>query len=256
MSASGEFSTTMHRLLHASGPHPIPPPNDPKRCVLVGSSSNADVGFNRWCFSCVGQSRALRDSEATTFCEQEPAVALGDSAVGVLAHIQLLRSDHLLVAYQISRDPVCGNCCTEYRGCEDERQYRTLISLLGLLALMRRVVNYHSSWVGKQQVELFDASGIRVWCKYERVISVFLYTHQWPPFIAGSIELCLRSLATFLRLKPSPVVLCLMHSICILSYAIYLAVSVALRTGGSQVNQLVLELARLEVPQEVVRVSQ
>ncbi|KZV23902.1 hypothetical protein F511_18621 [Dorcoceras hygrometricum] len=30
MSASGESSTTMHRLLHASRPHPIPPPNDPK----------------------------------------------------------------------------------------------------------------------------------------------------------------------------------------------------------------------------------
>ncbi|KZV46988.1 hypothetical protein F511_15785 [Dorcoceras hygrometricum] len=28
MSASGESSTTMHRLLHASGSHPIPPPND------------------------------------------------------------------------------------------------------------------------------------------------------------------------------------------------------------------------------------
>ncbi|KZV45550.1 protein Rf1, mitochondrial-like [Dorcoceras hygrometricum] len=26
-----EFSTTKHRLLHASGPHPIPPPNDPNR---------------------------------------------------------------------------------------------------------------------------------------------------------------------------------------------------------------------------------
>ncbi|KZV36323.1 carboxyl-terminal-processing peptidase 1, chloroplastic [Dorcoceras hygrometricum] len=30
MRASGEYSTTKHRLLHASGPHPIPPPNDPK----------------------------------------------------------------------------------------------------------------------------------------------------------------------------------------------------------------------------------
>ncbi|KZV42432.1 hypothetical protein F511_12658 [Dorcoceras hygrometricum] len=30
MSASGESSTTMHRLLHASGSHPIPPPDDPK----------------------------------------------------------------------------------------------------------------------------------------------------------------------------------------------------------------------------------
>ncbi|KZV29269.1 hypothetical protein F511_35501 [Dorcoceras hygrometricum] len=27
--ASGESSTMKHRLLHASGPHPIPPPNDP-----------------------------------------------------------------------------------------------------------------------------------------------------------------------------------------------------------------------------------
>ncbi|KZV38677.1 hypothetical protein F511_33622 [Dorcoceras hygrometricum] len=30
MKASGESSTTKHRLIHASGPHPIPPPNDPK----------------------------------------------------------------------------------------------------------------------------------------------------------------------------------------------------------------------------------
>ncbi|KZV49622.1 protein CHROMATIN REMODELING 8 [Dorcoceras hygrometricum] len=47
-------------------------------------------------------------------------------------------------------------------GCEGERQYRTLISLLGLLATMRRVVNYHSSWARQRQVELFDAYGIRV----------------------------------------------------------------------------------------------
>ncbi|KZV52302.1 hypothetical protein F511_39297 [Dorcoceras hygrometricum] len=31
MSASGESSTTMHRLLHASGSHQIPTPYDPKR---------------------------------------------------------------------------------------------------------------------------------------------------------------------------------------------------------------------------------
>ncbi|KZV22809.1 hypothetical protein F511_34275 [Dorcoceras hygrometricum] len=35
MSASGESSTTMHRLLHASGSHPIPPPNDPNYLVVV-----------------------------------------------------------------------------------------------------------------------------------------------------------------------------------------------------------------------------
>ncbi|KZV28053.1 hypothetical protein F511_33533 [Dorcoceras hygrometricum] len=35
MRASGESSTTKHRLLHASGPHPIPPPNDPKNGPTV-----------------------------------------------------------------------------------------------------------------------------------------------------------------------------------------------------------------------------
>ncbi|KZV22861.1 hypothetical protein F511_33259 [Dorcoceras hygrometricum] len=43
--------------------------------------------------------------------------------------------------------------------CEGERRYRTLISLPGSLATMRRVVNYHSSWARQRQVELFDASG-------------------------------------------------------------------------------------------------
>ncbi|KZV23089.1 hypothetical protein F511_16319 [Dorcoceras hygrometricum] len=45
MTASGESSTTKHRLLHASGPHPIPPPNDPKRSYS-GSSRNAKI-FSR-----------------------------------------------------------------------------------------------------------------------------------------------------------------------------------------------------------------
>ncbi|KZV53078.1 hypothetical protein F511_07933 [Dorcoceras hygrometricum] len=45
------------------------------------------------------------------------------------------------------------------KGCEGERRYRTLISLLGSLATISRVVNYHSSWARQQQVELFDASG-------------------------------------------------------------------------------------------------
>ncbi|KZV53961.1 hypothetical protein F511_42223 [Dorcoceras hygrometricum] len=35
MSASGESSTTMHRLLHASGSHPIPTPYDPKCDVVI-----------------------------------------------------------------------------------------------------------------------------------------------------------------------------------------------------------------------------
>ncbi|KZV18215.1 hypothetical protein F511_23994 [Dorcoceras hygrometricum] len=40
MSASGESSTTMHQFLHASGPHPIPPPNDPKT-----NQYNQDLGL-------------------------------------------------------------------------------------------------------------------------------------------------------------------------------------------------------------------
>ncbi|KZV35541.1 hypothetical protein F511_18350 [Dorcoceras hygrometricum] len=37
MSASGESSTTMHRLLHASGSHPIPTPYDPKAQLFIAS---------------------------------------------------------------------------------------------------------------------------------------------------------------------------------------------------------------------------
>ncbi|KZV46232.1 hypothetical protein F511_19535 [Dorcoceras hygrometricum] len=40
MRASGESSTTKHRLLHASGPQPIPPPNDPKT-----NQYNQDLGL-------------------------------------------------------------------------------------------------------------------------------------------------------------------------------------------------------------------
>ncbi|KZV22204.1 hypothetical protein F511_09422 [Dorcoceras hygrometricum] len=40
MSASGESSTTMHRLLHTSGSHPIPPTDDPKT-----NQYNQDLGL-------------------------------------------------------------------------------------------------------------------------------------------------------------------------------------------------------------------
>ncbi|KZV54285.1 hypothetical protein F511_22837 [Dorcoceras hygrometricum] len=48
MRASGESSTTKHRLLHASGPHPILPPNDPK---FLDSEYLVESGFRFWCFS-------------------------------------------------------------------------------------------------------------------------------------------------------------------------------------------------------------
>ncbi|KZV48693.1 hypothetical protein F511_16892 [Dorcoceras hygrometricum] len=41
MRARGESSKTKHRLLHESGPHPIPPPNDPKKSHSPKSSSHA-----------------------------------------------------------------------------------------------------------------------------------------------------------------------------------------------------------------------
>ncbi|KZV40822.1 hypothetical protein F511_17742 [Dorcoceras hygrometricum] len=47
MKASGESSTTKHRLLHASGPHPIPPPNDRvgKRVKVRRLSCRASMTF-------------------------------------------------------------------------------------------------------------------------------------------------------------------------------------------------------------------
>ncbi|KZV42605.1 carboxyl-terminal-processing peptidase 1, chloroplastic [Dorcoceras hygrometricum] len=51
--ASGESSTTKNRLLHASGPHPIPPPGDPNRVDSAGRlcvdyfSSRSYSGFSR-----------------------------------------------------------------------------------------------------------------------------------------------------------------------------------------------------------------
>ncbi|KZV50393.1 K(+) efflux antiporter 3, chloroplastic-like [Dorcoceras hygrometricum] len=58
MSASGESSTTMHRLLHASGSHPIPPHNDPNWCRVTHSRWSAlrtqrvalapSAGLDRW----------------------------------------------------------------------------------------------------------------------------------------------------------------------------------------------------------------
>ncbi|KZV54121.1 hypothetical protein F511_34980 [Dorcoceras hygrometricum] len=135
MRASGESSTTKHRLLHASGSHPILPPNDPiyvdvsitvERCV-------DDVDFT------------VREEDATSF--ELVAAPRIDVAAGSS------RGGSVLCCFGLASGcPAAGRC-------EGERRYRTLISLLGSLATMRRVVNYHSSWARQQQVELFDASG-------------------------------------------------------------------------------------------------
>ncbi|KZV34665.1 hypothetical protein F511_10940 [Dorcoceras hygrometricum] len=64
--------------------------------------------------------------------------------------------DQPMVGISILRPCFVVVVAQKYKG---ERRYRTLISLLGSLATMRRVVNYHSSWARQRQVELFDASG-------------------------------------------------------------------------------------------------
>ncbi|KZV23646.1 protein ASPARTIC PROTEASE IN GUARD cell 1-like [Dorcoceras hygrometricum] len=124
-----------------------------RSCILVGSSSNADVDFKRWYFSCNGQQRALRDYEATKFYEQEPVVGFASVFLSGLLFIA--------VVFQFSAiDRSVGNARASGK--------TALSSHCGdLLALRHRVVNYHSSWVGQRQIELFDASGIRVWCKDE-----------------------------------------------------------------------------------------
>ncbi|KZV21937.1 hypothetical protein F511_09810 [Dorcoceras hygrometricum] len=54
MSASGESSTTMHRLLHASGSHPIPPPNDPN------TTKNSDLSTRQMVTTWKVRTRVVR----------------------------------------------------------------------------------------------------------------------------------------------------------------------------------------------------
>ncbi|KZV43184.1 hypothetical protein F511_39593 [Dorcoceras hygrometricum] len=125
------------------------------RCVwrrhqfCLKSSSNADVDSRRWCISVY------------------PTVASDQLLVK-----DLCCSDFVVAA-------VCGNYSSEavvalhthdhfpFRCCSRALLLLCFLTRMqgratiphshlpaGLLALMRRVVNYHSSWVGQQQVEL------------------------------------------------------------------------------------------------------
>ncbi|KZV18220.1 WAS/WASL-interacting protein family member 1-like [Dorcoceras hygrometricum] len=97
---------------------------DFSRCVLISSCSNADVDFSRW------------------FISAYPAVARD----------QLLR---VISCWYVS----CDDLQRALRDWSDDVLMRGRAAIQshlpdGLVALMRRVVNYHSSWVGQQQVEL------------------------------------------------------------------------------------------------------
>ncbi|KZV33859.1 isoamylase 2, chloroplastic-like [Dorcoceras hygrometricum] len=71
MSASGESSTTMHRILHASGSHPIPMPYDPNRLFPV----NFPTALSFRCKAAVFSGVFLRSFKTPTMCV--PAVAVG-----------------------------------------------------------------------------------------------------------------------------------------------------------------------------------
>ncbi|KZV57316.1 hypothetical protein F511_38951 [Dorcoceras hygrometricum] len=63
--ASGESSTTKHRILHASGPHPIPPPNDPNTTKTSDLSTRQMVSRTAY-----GKSNRLWESNSLREVEQ------------------------------------------------------------------------------------------------------------------------------------------------------------------------------------------
>ncbi|KZV41879.1 hypothetical protein F511_22795 [Dorcoceras hygrometricum] len=133
-----------------------------------------------WYVSCDDQQRALRDFEAMTFCEQEPVVGF-TSAVERSHALRLLVCGSAVgseVTDQCCSDlivaAVCGNYSSEavvalhthdhflFSCCSLALLLLCFLTRMrgraaiphshlptGLLALMRRVVNYHSSWVGQ-----------------------------------------------------------------------------------------------------------
>ncbi|KZV40769.1 hypothetical protein F511_13088 [Dorcoceras hygrometricum] len=109
---------------------------------LRGFQQESAIGFRN---GVVLRNQSMREEDATSFklvASPRIDVAAGSS-----------RGGSVLCCFGLA------SVCPAAGRCEGERRYRTLISLLGSLATMSRVVNYHSSWARKQQGELFDASG-------------------------------------------------------------------------------------------------
>ncbi|KZV50318.1 hypothetical protein F511_38293 [Dorcoceras hygrometricum] len=76
MSASGESSTTMHRLLHASGSHPIPTPYDPNVQVL-GTKKTISSSY----ICPAGCSHYKRSADGLVFMESAVELAMETSRV-------------------------------------------------------------------------------------------------------------------------------------------------------------------------------
>ncbi|KZV52881.1 hypothetical protein F511_15030 [Dorcoceras hygrometricum] len=219
MSASGESSTTMHRLLHASGSHPIPTPYDPKR---VGKrvkvrllSCRVSMTFRVVRTNQYNQDLGLIHSINGNHLESpNEGSSIDHQSLGVIASIVCLLvvnagqpscsargvRRRLVSARSFSRWLVLCKVLLLVLLTSVERrrlskwQRRVLMLLLvsaggsalrcfvyccwmtsswlrgraviphshlpaGIVATMRRVVNYHSSWARQQQVELFGAAG-------------------------------------------------------------------------------------------------
>ncbi|KZV58657.1 NAC domain-containing protein 76-like [Dorcoceras hygrometricum] len=87
MSASGESSTTMHRILHAMGSHPIPTPGDPKR---VGKRVKIQVFEEQLVDSAYVeemQDMTLQSAEAKI--DKDEAMSLDDLILSIPADIPL-----------------------------------------------------------------------------------------------------------------------------------------------------------------------
>ncbi|KZV16962.1 scopoletin glucosyltransferase-like [Dorcoceras hygrometricum] len=76
MSASGESSTTMHRLLHVSRSHPIPPPNDPNTTKTSDLSTRQinDLESSNECSSIDHQKQAASKKRPTVAAVGEPVL--------------------------------------------------------------------------------------------------------------------------------------------------------------------------------------
>ncbi|KZV36770.1 hypothetical protein F511_26622 [Dorcoceras hygrometricum] len=163
MSASDESSTTMYRLLHASGSHPIPPPDDPKT-----NQYNQDLG--------------LIHSTNGNHLESSNEGSSIDHQITIYLHAQNItmfptNETCWWICVRVSVGCSAGvDVNAGQLSCSSKRKRRRVIVATGspaarraaiphshlpagIVATMRRVVNYHSSWARQQQVELFDASG-------------------------------------------------------------------------------------------------
>ncbi|KZV41677.1 hypothetical protein F511_25500 [Dorcoceras hygrometricum] len=141
MSASGEFSTTMHRLLHASGPHPIPPPNDPKPEKILEFKNSRRISARNCCTLCAspcaacahgrrpparpvraGGAAAVRDVHALpcATCAHDVRPVCAATALHRAQHVRTVTGQcahHMRTAVRNMHAPPCASCAHGYRNC-------------------------------------------------------------------------------------------------------------------------------------------